>query len=440
MRRSLWRWYFVPVLMLASAGAEAGMAGQGQRESVGGIDVITYPTGVKDVVVILGALPAGDAMGAPGNIAVPTLAGSMLDRGTKSLDQFAIAEQLDAVGAAISFAVGTQSLEIRAKCLKKDLPLVMSLMAAELRTPALAAAEFAKARQQFIGSLEASLENTEGRAGEAFGRAVYPVGNPNRPHTIAEYIAAAKTATLDDTKAFIAKYYGPAHLTLVLVGDVSAPVSRAEVARSFEGWSGGQDYIRPTTPGVSPGPRDIAVPLAGKPSVTVMLGQATGLTYRDPDALALRVGTAVFGHGFTGRLMGIVRDKEGLTYNIGAGMADDSITDGDWEISASFAPALLDKGIASTRRELDRWWSGGITDAELADRKQGMVGGYFVGLSTTGGVANAILTAIQRGYDLNWLDQYPEAIKALTRAQVNSAIKTHLNPATMILVKAGSVP
>ncbi len=426
-------------LVLAGTNASAGMADQSHRESVGSIDVITYPTSVKDVVVILGALPAGDAMGTPGNIAVPTLAGSMLDRGTKTLDKFAIAEQLDAVGATISFAVGTQSLEIRAKCLKKDLPLVMTLIAAELRTPALSASEFAKAKQQFVGSLEASLQNTEGRAGEAFGRAVYPEGNPNRPHTVSEYITAAKAATLDETRAFIAKYYGPAHLTLVLVGDVSAPVSQAEVTRVFTGWSGGQDYLRPSTPGVSPGPRDIAVPLSGKPSVTVMLGQATGLKYRDPDALALRVGTAVLGHGFTGRLMGTVRDKEGLTYNIGAGMADDSIADGDWEISASFAPALLDRGIAATRRELDKWWADGITDAELADRKQGLVGGYFVSLSTTGGVASTILTSVQRGYDVGWLDQYPQAIKALTLSQVNGAIKTHLNPATMVLVKAGSV-
>ena len=440
MRHFARRWWCVaPLMLLASAAALADMAEEGHRETVGGIDLVTYPTSVKDVVVILGALPAGDAMSAPGNIAVPPLAGSMLDRGTKSLDKFAIAEQLDAVGASLSFAGGTQSLEIRAKCLKKDLPLVMSLMAAELRTPALTSAEFAKARQQFIGSLEEAVENTEGRAGEAFGRAVYAEGSPNRPHAIAEYLAAAKAATLEETRTFIAKYYGPEHMTLVLVGDVSAPVAQAEVARSFAGWTGGQAYIRPTSPGVSPGPRDIAVPLAGKPSVTVMLGQATGLTYRDPDALALRVGTAVFGHGFTGRLMGIVRDKEGLTYNIGAGMADDSIASGDWEISASFAPALLDRGIASTRRELDRWWSEGITDAELADRKQGMVGGYFVGLSTTGGVASTILTSIQRGYGLTWLDQYPEAVKALTRAEVNNAIKTHLNPATMILVKAGSV-
>ena len=439
MRRFTRSWWALSMVLLGATSAFGGMAEQSHRESVGSIDLVTYPTQVKDVVVILGALPAGDAMAAPGNIAIPTLAGSMLDRGTKSLDKFSIAEQLDAVGAAISFAVGTQSLEIRAKCLKKDLPLVMRLMAAELRTPALAAAEFGKAKQQFVGSLEASLQNTEGRAGEAFGRAVYPDSNPNRPHTVAEYLTAAKSASLDETKAFVAKYYGPAHMTLVMVGDISPAAAREEVTHAFAGWSGGQDYLRPAAVNVAPGPRDIAVPLKGKPSVTVMLGQATGLKYRDPDALALRIGTAVLGRGFTGRLMGTVRDKEGLTYNISAGVAEDSIVDGDWEISASFAPALLDTGIAATRRELEKWWSDGITEAELADRKQGVVGGYLVGLSTTGGVAGAILTSIQRGYDTNWLDRYPEAVKALTRAEVNNAIKTHLNPATMVLVKAGSV-
>ena len=370
----------LPVLLFAAAAGAATMAEQSHRETVAGVDLITYPTHVKEVVIILGALPAGDAMGPPGNIAVPTLAGMMLDRGTRSLDKFAVADQLDNVGAEISFQVGTQSLEIRAKCLKKDLPLVMGTIAAELRTPALSADEFAKAKQQFAGSLEASLQNTEGRAGEAFGRAVYPDGHPNRPHPVAEYIAAAKSATLNDVKAFIAKYYGPAHLTMVMAGDVSAASSQAEVSKAFAGWSGGQDYIRPAQPAVVAGPHDITVPLNGKPSVTILLGQPTGLRYRDPDALALRVGTAVLGRGFTGRLMGTVRDKEGLTYNIGAGVSDDSIVDGEWAISASFAPALLEKGVASTRRELNKWWSDGISDSELADRKQGIVGGYLVGL------------------------------------------------------------
>jgi zinc protease len=425
-----------------SAAAPASMAARGHRADTAGIDVVTYPTHVRDVVVVLGALPAGDAMAGTGNAAVPSLTGMMLDRGTTTLDKFAIAERLEDVGASISFGVGTQSLEIRAKCLRKDLPMVLSILAAELRTPALPATELAKAKQQLIGSLRESLQNTGARAQEAFSRAVFAPGHPNRPHSVEDMLSTAQSATLDEIKAFHAKYVGPKHLTLIFVGDVGDAAVRREVAKVFAGWKGGEDYLRSGPPGSAAGEapsHSIDVPLKDKPSTTIVLGQADGMRYRDPDALPLRVGTAILGQGFTGRLMGTVRDREGLTYGIGAAVSADSIADGAWSISATFAPTLLDHGIASTRRVLEAWWKDGVTDDELAARKQGLIGGYFVGLSTTGGLANTILTTIQRGYGLSWLDGYPEAVRAVSREDVNRAIRTHLDPATMVLVEAGSI-
>ena len=426
-------------LLISGSAAAANMADQAHRSKIDGIDLITYRSNVKDVVIIVGVLPAGDAMAESGNIAVPTLSGMMLDRGTKTLDKFAIADKLDNVGAEISFSVGVQSLEIQAKCLKKDLPLIIETIAAELRTPALQLAEFNKAKQQFIGELEASAQNTGARAAEAFNRAVFPEGHPNHPHTLNEYIAAARSANLDEIRAFQAKYYGPAHMALVVAGDVSDTDTQTEMTKAFSGWSGGQDYVRPAKPASASAASEVTVPLADKPSVTMLLGQATGLRYSDPDTLPLRVGTAILGRGFTGRLMGTVRDKEGLTYNIAASVGDDNIVDGVWEISASFAPALLLKGVESTRREITKWWQDGVTDQELAARKQGAIGSYSVGLSTTLGLAETILINTQRGFDPAWLDGFPKAIKALTREQVNAAIKAHLNPSTMVLVEAGSV-
>lgn len=427
------------VLLLLGSAATANMADQAHRSKINGIDLITYRTNVKDVVIILGVLPAGDAMADPGNIAIPTLSGMMLDRGTKALDKFAITDKLDNVGAEISFTVGVQSLEIRAKCLRKDLPLIIETIAAELRTPALQVTEFNKAKQQFIGELEASAQDTGARGGEAFNRAVFPPGHPNHPHTLNEYIAAARSANIEEIRNFQAKYYGPAHMTLVVVGDLSDADTQSEMTKAFAGWSGGQDYVRAAKPASTTAASEVTVPLADKPSVSMLLGQATGLRYSDPDSLALRVGTAILGRGFTGRLMSTVRDKEGLTYNIGATVADDSIVDGVWETSASFAPALLSKGVESTRREIAKWWNDGVTDQELAARKQGAIGSYFVGMSTTLGLAETILVNTQRGFDPAWLDGFPKAVKALTREQVNAAIKAHLNPSTMVLVEAGSV-
>jgi zinc protease len=85
------------------------------------------------------------------------------------------------------------------------------------------------------------------------------------------------------------------------------------------------------------------------------------------------------------------------------------------------------------------WWTDGVTDAELGAQKQGLIGSYRVGLSTAGGVAATIHTAVQRGYDLTWLDGYPDAIRAVTRDDANRAIRTHLDPDAMVLVEAGSV-
>lgn len=428
------------LMLLAASAASASMADHATRTSVDGIDLITFHTEVQDVVEITGSLPAGNAFAGAADAAVPTLTGMMLDRGTRTLDKFAIAKQLEEVGADISFSVGTQTLQFQARCLKKDLALVIGLIAAELRTPAFSPQEFLKAKQQLQGNLQNSLQSTDARAHEAYSHAVYPEGHPNRGHTTEEALASVKSAQLRDVKAFHEKYYGPAHMTLILVGDVTKAAAESEAHRAFAGWSGGVDFLHAPAPTAATVAAEVKVPLADKPSVSILLGQRTGLRYRDPDALALRVGTAILGYGFTGRLMSVVRDKEGLTYGIGAGMGEDSLTDGVWTLSASFAPALLDKGMASSRRELLRWWTDGITDKELEERKQGLIGAYLVGLSTTAGVAGAIQSAVQRGYDLTWLDQYPDAVKALTREKINAAIQAHLNPNALLLVEAGSLP
>ncbi|MGZ4986125.1 MAG: M16 family metallopeptidase, partial [Chthoniobacterales bacterium] len=186
--------------------------------------------------------------------------------------------------------------------------------------------------------------------------------------------------------------------------------------------------------------KEQTIAMADKPNVTVLIGQSSGLRYRDPDALALKIGTSALGSGFTGRLMATVRDKEGLTYGISAGSSSDAFSDGEWRIDANFAPQLLEKGVASTKREFDGWYAKGITAAELERVKSKTVGSYKVGLTTTDGLANALLAAVHRGFDMTWLDEFPKRVAALSLEEVNAAIKKHLRPDKMTLIKAGSVP
>jgi zinc protease len=410
------------------------------RTKAAGIDLLTYPMGVKDVVTIRGSLPAGDyfAIQEGGNPSVPTLTGMLLDKGTTREDKFAISKQLDDVGARLSFQVDAQMVQIGGKALKADLPRLIRVLAEELREPAFSAEEFAKAKKQLTGHLRSALDDTTSRAQEAFLLAVYPKGHPNRPTPIDEQIAAVDLATLDDVKRFYRQHYGPAHLRLVFVGDVDSATIRSEIAKAFSGWTGGVEAVGRNSSISVQAPREQKITMSDKTSVSVVIGETTGLRYQDPDSIPLRVGTAILGSGFTGRLLHTVRDKEGLTYSVGARLDNDTLVDGTFAVTASFAPTLMDRGVVSARNVLRKWWEDGVTAEELAARKTNLVGIYQVSLSSTHGMATAILETLERGKPLSWLDDYTKAIDSLTADEVDGAMKRHLDPERAVLVEAGS--
>ncbi|MFZ4480912.1 MAG: insulinase family protein, partial [Rhodoferax sp.] len=416
------------------------IAPNASRMMIAGIDVIAYPTGVKNVVSLRASLPAGRSMAGAGNPSIPALTGMLLDQGTQKQDKFAITEKLEAVGASIHFDVGTDLLQISAKSLKKDVPLVLELIAEQLRMPAFSAEELLKAKKQYAGSIKRSLEDPDFRAADAFSRAIYPVHHPNRIPDAQDLLAAIEAARLEDITAFHKAHYGPAQMKLVLVGDLDLGLVQAELGRSFSGWQDGGKVVATAFESAAHAPQSQNVVMPDKNSVSVVLGQASGLRYRDPDYQALRLATAILGSGFTGRLMAQVRDKEGLTYDVGARLANDMLVDGDWRIFATFAPELLEQGLASTKRQLAMWHESGVTDAEIEARKSSLIGSFKVDLATTGGMSNALLSAVNRGYDLTWLDDFPLKVNALTGEQINGAIRRHLKPDQMVLIKAGTFP
>lgn len=433
---------FAPVFLLLAvhASLSGAVSEQAVRATVAELDLVAYPTGVENVVTFRGSLPAGDSFAPPHNVAVPTLVGAMLDQGTRRQDKFALAAQLESVGATLSFSVDGAVLSISGKCLSKDLPVVIQLLAEQLREPAFPPEELEKVKRQLSGDFQRALEDTNYRAGQAFSSAVYPAGHPNYELPIEAFIEAVKQATVEDLHAFHQSHYGPAGFILVAVGDLQPEALRDQVERAFSGWSGGR-RLTATSPRESAGEAaERVVPIPDKASVSVIWGQTTGLHYSDPDALALRIGTNILGSGFTGRLMANVRDREGLTYGIYAAVMNDTHVDGDWRIVGNFSPDLLDRGLASTRRQLELWHQDGVTPEEVEREKSNYIGTFKVSLATTGGMATALLASVQRGYGVSWPDELPDRVAAITAEQVNAAIRTHIRPDRFVLVKAGSVP
>ncbi len=427
-----------------SAGGGAGnalIAPHVVRATIAGVDRILFKTSLQDVVTIRGSLPAGGVFNPAGHPALADLAAGMLDKGTVKHDKFALSQQLEDVGAELSFDANAQNLVFSAKCLKKDVPLVLGLLAEQLRTPAFSDEEFEKLKKQMAGEYREQLDDTNFRAAQALGRALFPAGHPNRPPEAEKYLADLAAATLDDVKAFHAAHYGPAGMVLVAVGDVDDAAIDPALRAAFTGWSGGTS--RPETPKATApaASRTEQVAMPGKASVSVLIGLPTGLKYGDGDRAALAVATEILGGGyFSSRLLATVRVKEGLTYGIFASLQKDTYTDGQWAIQATFAPELLEKGLASTQRELRRFTSEGATADEVRDFKSAIIGSYKLALANSAGVAGQILITVQRGLPLEFIDDYPKKIETLTLAEVNGAVKKYLDADRMITVMAGTMP
>ncbi|MBI4622277.1 MAG: insulinase family protein [Verrucomicrobia bacterium] len=425
----------------APAAAGALIAPNVRRRQLAGLDVLTLKTSIKDVVTIGGVVAAGDVFNPPGNSAIADLTAGMLDQGTVKRDKFALSELLEQVGATLHFGTDAHVLKFAGKCLRQDLPLVLNLLAEQLRTPRFDPGEFAKLKQQLAGRHKRNMEETDFRANRAFARAIFPEGHPNRPPADDQYLADIEAATLEQLKAFHATHYGPPAARLVAVGDVDdAAIDRA-IAAAFAGWQGGRAIPpSPKAPAVAAA-RTENVAMPGKTSVSVVVGQPSGLRYADAGYQSLNLATAIFGSGFfSARLLDIIRNREGLTYGIVASLSSDTYADGAWFIRGTFAPELLEQGTASTLRELRRFHDEGVTAEELATFKVTLTGSYQVALATTEGLAGALLNAVQRGYGPEWLDEFPHRLRAVTLAEANDAIKKYINPEKMVLVLAGTLP
>ncbi len=410
-----------------------------QRATIGGIELIAIDMPINDVVSFVGSFAAGETL-SPAD--APTLAGltaSMLDKGTKRNDRFAIAERLDTLGATISFGADAHSLEFSGKFLREDAGAIMGLLAEQLREPAFDAEvlENLKSRQT-AGYLQA-IDNPDYRADAQVNRLLYPKDHPNYSNEIAVLLEDLKRTTVEDIAQFHANHYGPKSMRLVFAGDIDFEQLTAAVEFAFDGWSGGVDYPNKQPAQLDNSQQSERIYITDKTSVAVRYAQNTGLQRTDDDYIPFMLGNYILGGSFNSRLMQEVRKKQGLTYSIRSTHSGDILTPGNWGLSASFSPALLDQGLEATEAVFTDWYEQGASEDEVRKATETLSGSYLVRLSTTGSVASQVLSFMQRGLAPEYIDEYPKHLQAVTAKQVNSTIRKHLNPDLSTLVIAGSL-
>ncbi|MBC7909278.1 MAG: insulinase family protein, partial [Pyrinomonadaceae bacterium] len=238
-------------------------------------------------VSLRGSLRAGSFFEPRDKPGLAQITAEMLSRGSLSRSKLDIAGELESVGADIDFSTDPFAVNIAARSLTQDLPLVLSTLAEELREPAFPADELEKLKQQIIASIQEQQANTRYRGYERLSELLFDEANPYYVPPGDSLINSINSITVEDVKNFHAARYGGRSLILTIVGDVDAAAVREQFAKIFDSFKGTESIdVNVTDPLPQTTARREVVLLKDKANVDVLIGSAAPLRRSSEDYYA----------------------------------------------------------------------------------------------------------------------------------------------------------
>jgi zinc protease len=404
-----------------------------------GATLLTLGNTATPTFSLRGSLRAGSYFEPRDKPGLARITAEMLERGTLRRTKFEVAGELEAVGAQTGFSADPFAVNVAARALSKDLALVLSTLAEELREPAFPADELEKLKQQTVAAIKEQQASTGHRAYERLTGLIFERTNPYYVHPGERLIESINSITVEDVRGFYAERYGGRSLILSVAGDVDAREVSGQFEEAFGSFAGPESvHIDVADPSQQNRTLREVVLLKDKASVDILIGSAAPLRRDSTDFYAALLANSALGESTLSSRLGLqVRDLEGLTYGINSRFRAPSLAAGPWYVGVSVNPQNVEKAINSALGVIRDYVRNGIRPDELANEKSSAIGSFKVSLATNGGLARALWNAEFYNLGLDYIDRYPEIIQAVTVQEVNAAIRKYFRPDHLTIVIAG---
>jgi len=363
-------------------------------------------------------------------------AGAMLMRGTKNKSRAELKDAFEKLNASVSVGGDGASVEVRGE----NLVATLRLVAEVLREPSFPAAEFEEMKRAALAGAEQQKSDPSALAGVRLARHLqeYPHGHPLYTPTVEERIEQLNRARLEDATACYRELYGATGADFVAVGDFDPQEVTRAVEELFGPW-------RSPTPFERVAARHFDRPALEQELLTPDKANAVlrgGLNFRlredDPDFATIVLANYLLGGSSTARLPARVREKEGLSYSTYTTLRSNPFDDAaGFGVSAIFAPQNRARVEQAVREELERAVRQGFTAAEVAAGKNAVLEARRLARTQDRSLATRLAGYSFARRTFAWDIALEARIASLTAADVNAALRKHIDPSRLALVAAG---
>jgi len=362
---------------------------------------------------------------------VSSLTGSLLGNGSTNIPKDEFNEEIDFLGARLSF--GSQSAY--ASSLSKYFPRMMELMADAAVNPNFTQEEFEKEKAILITGLKTQEKDVSAIAGRVQRALAYGVDHPYGEFTTEETV---NNVTLSDVEEFYRDYFVPANAYLIVVGDVTLNQVKELTEKYFTAWT------KAVPPSFSyTGQKNVAntqinfidMPNAVQSEIAVQ--NVVDLKMKDADYIPVLVANQILGGGGEGRLFLNLREDKGYTYGSYSSIGNDKYANSRFRATAQVRNVVTDSSVVEILKEIDRINAEPVSEKELANTKAKYAGRFIMALEDPQTIARYALNIETEDLPKDFYKTYLEKLDKVTIEDVQNTAKKYFNSSNARVVVAG---
>ena len=381
------------------------------------------------------SLDFGDEKSLFGQGAIGAATAAMLNKGTSTLSRQQIQDKFDQLKAQVGFGGGATGVGVSIKTTRDNLPAVIALVGEVLRNASFPEAALEEYKRQVLSAIaeqrkdpQAVVTNELSRYGNP-----YPRGDVRHAASFDEMVENTQSLSVAQLQAFHRKFYGAQFGQAAFVGDLDAAQTRAAVASALDNWKSDSGYTRAPNPLVPIQASRMVFKTPDKQSAFMQVEQDLAVSDNDADYPPLILANFILGQGGNSRLWVRIREKSGLSYDVRSGVNWNSYEpNSGWRATAIFAPQNRAAVETAFRQELERALKDGFNERELADAKQSLLSSRRLARAQDANLAGGISANLRLGRTFAISQKVDEQLTGATLAQVNAALRKHLQPASFV--------
>ncbi len=399
------------------------------------------PSGAKVYFVESRSLPildvqldfvAGSGQDPADKSGVASFTASLLEAGTDKMDEEQISERLVDLGARLSTSSDHDkaSVNLRTLASTEEKNGALELLRAVLSAPTFPDTVLAREKTRTIEALKDAETRPGSILSKQFAAAIYP-GHPYGRTATPESVAQI---TRDDLTAFYQARYAAPRAVVSIIGDVSRAEAE-EIAQQLTAAlpTGNTGNTGTELPPITL-PQRNTLKVAHPATQSHIAVGLPAMKRSEPDYFALLVGNYTLGGGgFVSRLMKEVREKRGFAYSISSYFAP-RVQAGPFEISLQTKREQAQEALKVVEEVLNTFLTKGPTPQELAAAKKNLIDGQALRIDSNAKLLGYLSLIGFHGLPLDYLDQFPRKVEAITKDDVKAAFQRHVKSENLVTV------